>query len=188
MTATQGKAPKKEKVKRQTPEERAEALRYNHMMYGPTAKELPRVQKKMNLGSAYLQHPKFRALMEAFKKGTSSRFDVTDKGKVYTVSTDGTNILFDGKTIFYSRASNRYEDHLLMDRSVLLQYQTVEALVHLAAAVLRSLPELGASQLGFINQQFYYGAETVEAGIAEHGPNLLVGSYRHAKAAERARN
>ena len=187
MTATPGKAPKKVKDKRQTPQERAEALRYNHMMYGPTAKEVPRVQKKVNLGSAYLQHPKFQALMLAFKKGTAFQFDVTDKGKVFTVATDGTQILFDGKSLFYSRPSNRYEDHLLLDRSILLQYQSSDALVHLASAVLRSLPELGAPQLSFINQQFYYGAETLEAGIEEHGPNLMVGSYRHLKAAERAR-
>ena len=59
--------------------------------------------------------------------------------------------------------------------------------MHLAAAVLRSMPELEALPLSFINQQFYYGSETLETGIAEHGPNLMVGSYKHLKAAERAR-
>ena len=96
----------------------------------------------------------------AFKKGTAFQFDVTDKGKVFTVATDGTQILFDGKSLFYSRPSNRHEDHLLLDRSILLQYQSSDALVHLASAVLRSLPELGAPQLSFINQQFCLAIKT----------------------------
>jgi hypothetical protein len=187
MTAPAEKAPKKEKVKRQTPEERLAALRYNHMMYGPTANEMRPVSKKINLGTPYLNHPKFLSLMTAFKKGTTFQFDVTDKGKVYTVSTDGTQITFDGRTIYYSRPSNRHEDLLLLDRVSTIQYQSVDALVHLAVAVLRSLPELGTPQLYFVNQQFYYGKEALEAGIAEHGPNLMIGPYKHAKNPEKAR-
>ena len=179
MTAAPGKAPKKEKVKRQTPEARAEALRYNHMMYGPTAKEVRPVMKKANLGGPYLSHPKFQSLMEAFKKGNSFTFDVTDKGKSYAVTTEGSQILFGGKIIYYSRPLNRHEDNLLMDREATLQYQNVDALVHLVAAVIRALPELGTSQLGFMNQQLYYGADKLDAGMAEQGPNLLVGAYRH---------
>lgn len=187
MTAASGKAPKKEKVKRQTPEERLAALRYNHMMYGPTAGEARPAPKKVNLGGAYLNHPKFQALMSAFKKGTSYQFDVTDKGKVYTIATDGTQILFDGKTLYYSRPSNRHEEHLLLDRSVAIQYQAVDALVHLAVAVVRSMSELGSPQLGFLNHEFVYGSEPLEAGIAEQGPNLLIGSFKHQKVVEKTR-
>ncbi len=187
MTTASGKAPKKEKVKRQTPEERLAALRYNHMMYGPTAGEARPAAKKVNLGGAYLNHPKFQAMMSAFKKGTSYQFDVTDKGKVYTIATDGTQILFDGKTLYYSRPSNRHEEHLLLDRSVAIQYQAVDALVHLAVAVVRSMSELGSPQLGFLNHEFVFGSEPLEAGIAEQGPNLLIGSFKHQKVVEKAR-
>jgi len=187
MTSTPGKAPKKEKVKRQTPEERLAALRYNHMMYGPTAGEVRPAVKKVNLGGAYLNHPKFQALMSAFKKGTSYQFEVTDKAKVYTIATDGTQILFDGKTLYYSRPSNRHEEHLLLDRSVAIQYQAVDALVHLAVAVVRSMSELGSPQLGFLNHEFVYGDQSLEAGIADQGPNLLIGSFKHQKVVEKAR-
>jgi len=187
MTATPGK-PKKVKEKKQTPEERLQALRYNHMMYGPTAGEVKPTPKKVNLGAAYLDHPKFQALMAAFKKGTAYKFDVTQKGKLWTIATDGTHLTFDGKIIYYSRTSNRYEDHLLLDRAAAIQYQGNDALVHLAVAVLRSLPELGTPQLGFMNHQFYYGAEPLEAGIAEQGPNLLIGSFKHMKVQERPKS
>ncbi len=186
MTATPGK-PKKVKEKRQSPEERLEALRYNHMMYGPTAGELRPAAKKINYGSSYLQHPKFQSLMTAFKKGTAFQFDVTDKGKVLAIATDGSHISFDGRIIFYSRPSNRHEEHLLLDRSAAVQYQTLDALVHLVFAVLRSLPELGGPQLVYMSRQFYLGAETLEAGIAEQGPNLLMGSFKHSKALEKPR-
>lgn len=187
MNASPEKAPKKVKEKRQTPEERQEALRYNHMMYGPTAGELRPVAKKTNLGIAYLKHPKFQSLITAFRKGTAFQFDVTDKGKVFTISTDGTQICFDGKTIYYSRPLNKHEDNLLLDRAATLQYQGIDALVHLAVAVLRALPELGSPQLSYMDQQFYYGIETLESGIAEQGPNLLVGSFKHSKVVEKAR-
>jgi len=187
MAASPDKAPKKEKVKRQTPEERQAALRYNHMMYGPTAGEFRPAPKKVNLGGAYLNHPKFQALMAAFKKGTAYQFEVTDKAKVYAISTDGTQILFDGRTLYYSRPSNRFEEHLLLDRSVAVQYQHVDALVHLAVAVLRSLPELGTPQLSHLNHEFLYGVEPLEAGIATQGPNLLIGSFKHQKVQEKAR-
>jgi hypothetical protein len=187
MTATPGKPPKKVKEKRQTPAERLEALRYNHMMYGPTAGEMRPAAKKVNYGASYLNHPKFQSLMLAFKKGTAFKFDVTDKGKVYSVSTDGSHIAFDGKTIFYSRPLNKYEENLLLDRTATIQYQTIDALIHLAFAVLRSIPELGTPQLSYMNHQFYYGVETLDTGVAEQGPNLLIGSYRHQKAHESAR-
>lgn len=184
MTSTPGKAPKKEKAKKQTAEQRQEGIRYIHMMYGPTAGEQKLVQRKLNLGSSYLAHPKFQSLMAAFVKGDTFQFSVSDKTKNYIISTDGTHILFDGKTIYYSRPLNRHEDNLLMDRLTLAQYQTTDPLIHLAVAILRSLPELGPPKLSYVNHKFYYGAETLEAAAAEQGPNLLIGSYRHKKVTE----
>lgn len=181
MTVSPGKAPKKVKEKRQTPEERAEALRYNHMMYGPTAGEARPSAKKTNFGASYLAHPKFQALITAFKKGQTYQFDVTDKAKVCTIGTDGSHISFNGKTLFYARPLNRHEENLLLDRLTAAQFQTTDALVHLVFAVLRSLPELGPSALYYMNHQFYLGQETLEAGAAEQGQNLLMGSYRHQK-------
>jgi hypothetical protein len=187
MTALTGKLPKKEKEKRQTPEERLQALRYNHMMYGPTAGEMRPASKKTNYGATYLKHPKFQSLMTAFKKGTAYQFDVIDKGKVCSISTDGSHISFEGKVIYYSRPLNKHEENLLLDRVAMVQFQTTDAFVHLAFAVLRSLPELGTHQMSFMNHQFYYGLETLEAGVADQGPNLLVGSYKHQKVQEKAR-
>src|ERR1039458_7783902 len=104
MTATPGKAPKKEKVKRQSPEERLEAMRYNHMMYGPTAGEVRPTAKKGNYGASYLNHLKFPSLITALKNGSTYKFDVIDKGKVCTISTDGSHISFNNKIIYYSRS------------------------------------------------------------------------------------
>ena len=187
MTPQPDKAPKKEKAKKQTPEQRQELMRYNRMMYGPTAKERQPVMKKVQYGAAYLSHPKFQSLMTAFKKGSSYKFEVTDKTKTYTIATDGSDILFNGKTVFYSRPMNKYEDHLLLDRVTMTQYQTTDALIHLAFAVLRSLPELAGHSLGYMQHQFYYGAEPLEEGVAQQGPNLLLGSYRHSKVPEKTR-
>jgi hypothetical protein len=185
MTATPGKAPKKVKEKKQTPAERQALMQYNHMMYGPTAKEVRPAAKKVNFGASYLTHPKFLSLMTAFAKGTHYKFDVTDKAKTYTISTDGAHVSFDGKVLFYSRPMNRYEDHLLLDRAVAVQYQTVDALVHLVFAVLRHFPDLGASKLVYLNHQFYHGNDTLETGVAEQGSNLLLGSYRHSKVSDK---
>lgn len=187
MTASAKKVPKKEKEKRQSPEERQEALRYNQMMYGPTAGEKRPALKKINYGASYLGHPKFQSLMTAFKNGSKYEFNVSDKGKAFTISTDGSHILFDGKIIYYCRPLNRYEQNLLMDRTSTIQYQTNEALVHLVFAVLRSFPELGTPQLSYLHNQFYHGTETLEAGVAEQGPNLMIGAYKHVKAQEKVR-
>ena len=187
MTASPGKAPKKEKEKKQSPAERLEGLRYNHMMYGPTAGELGSVSKKVNYGASYLKHPKFQALITALKKGEAYQFDVTDKGKVCTISTDGSQLSFDGKMIFYSRVSTRHEDHLLLDKLATVHLQTIEALVHFVFAVLRSFPDTKVSDLTYRNRQVYFGAETLEAGISDQGQNLLMGSYEHNKAQEKAR-
>lgn len=187
MTAAPGKAPKKEKEKRQSPEERLQALRYNHMMYGPTAGELRPAPKKVNYGAGYLNHPKFQGLMAAFKKGVTFQFDVTEKGKAYTIATDGSHISFDGKIIYYSRPLNKHEDNLLLDRAATVQYQSTDALVHLVFAVVRSFSELGTHLMSYMNHQFYYGAETLESGISEQGPNLLVGSFKHSKVIDKPR-
>jgi len=188
MTAASGKAPKKEKPKKQTPAERLEALRYNHMMYGPTAGEFRPAVKKVNYGSAYLEHPKFQSLMTAFRKGTAFQFDVVVKGKTIPIATDGEHISFDGRTIYYSRPSNRYEDHLLLDRVTTIQFQNTDALVHLVFAVLRSFPEFSTHTMAFRQHEFYWGAETLEAGVAGQGPNLLIGSFRHSKVQEKSKN
>ncbi|GLH70993.1 hypothetical protein GETHPA_25260 [Geothrix rubra] len=187
MTAAPGKAPKKEKEKKQTPEERLQALRYNHMMYGPTAGEMRPAAKKVNYGTAYLNHPKFQSLLAAFKKGTAFSFEVTDKGRAYPIATGESHLSFDGKVVFYSRHLNKYEDHLLMDRSVAVHCQGIEAFVHLVFAVLRSFPDLEGPALSYFQNQFYLGGDTLDAGIAESGPNLLLGSFRHGQAAEKAR-
>ena len=179
MSTTPEKPIKKEKAKRQTPEERLKSLQYNHMMYGPTAGEVRPTAKKVDYGAPYLKHAKFLTLMTAFKQGVSSEFNVSEKNKSYTISTDGTHILFNKIIIYYSRSLNKYECSLLLDRSAAIQYQSIDAFVHLALAVLRSLPELGTPQLRFANKEFYYGTEKLETGIAENGPNLLIGPYRN---------
>ncbi len=178
MTEAPGKAAKKVKVKPQTPEERMEALRYNHMMYGRTANEMSPNAKKVDYGAPYLKHPKFQGLMSAFKNGTKFQFSVVDKGKTHIISTDGTHINFNEKVIFYSRALNKYERSLLMDRSVVLQHKTIDAFVHMVIAVIRFLPELDSPALTFRNNEFLYGDTELSVGIAEQGPNILIGGYK----------
>jgi len=187
VTSTPAKPPKKEKAKRPSPEKLAEGLRYIHMMYGPTAGEQKLVARKLNLGAPYLSSAKFQALMAAFTKGEANQFSVTDKGRSYIIATDGSQILFDGKTLYYSRPLNRYEDNLLINRVTMTQYQTTEAFIHLAVAVLRSLPDLGQVQITYVNHKFYLGSETLEVAAAEQGPNLLIGSFRHKKVHEGVR-
>lgn len=187
MAAEPGKPPKKPKEKRQTPEERQKALEYNRMMYGPTAGEVRPTVKKVQHGSAYLQHPKFQSLITAFRKGLAYRFEVTDKGRTYAIATAESQIAFDGKVLYYARPSNRHEDHLLLDRSVAIQYQTTDALVHLVFAVLRSFPELEAPPLTCLNHQFYLGAETLDTDLERQGANLLMGSFKHQRAVEKGK-
>lgn len=187
MTELSQKAPKKEKDRRQTPAERQELMRYNHMMYGPTTNEAKSTLKKIDYGISYLKHHKFQSLMTAFTKGTTYQFEVTAEGKPCSVATDGSDISFNGKTIFYSRPLNRHEDNLLLDKASMLQFQTTDALVHLAFAVLRSLPELGSHPLLYSNHRFYYGAEALESVPAEQGSNLLIGTYKHSKSPTKTR-
>jgi len=185
MTSVEKKAPKKVKDKKRTPEEQLALSRYNHMMYGPTAGELRVAPKKVNYGPPYLKHPKFQSLMAAFKIGSDYKFEVSEKGKTHTISTTDSQILFNDRVIYYCRPLNKYEQNLLMDRSSVIHYQANEAFVHLVFAVIQSFPDLGPSSLAYKLNQFYLGAETLEAGIAQQGPNLLMGSFRHLKAQEK---
>lgn len=187
MTETDKSAPRKAKAKKQTPEERLAALRYNRMMYGPTPNERRPAPLRVDYGSSYLDHPKFQSLMTAFKNGSDYAFNVLDKGKSYTVSTHESEILFDGRMIFYCRPLNRHEHNLLMDRAAMIQYQGNEALVHLAFAVLLYFPELGKPLLAYSLNEFYYDKERLEAGIASQGPNLLLGVFRHTMAQDKLR-
>jgi len=187
MAEIPGKAPKKVKEKKQTPQERQEALRYNHMMYGPTDGEQKLTPRKVDYGAPYLKHPKFQSLMKAFKNGTAFKFEITANEKLSTIATDGSQISVNGKMIFYSRPLNKYEDNLLIDRAAAVQFQAMDAIVHLVFAVLRSFPELEEGQLIYQRHQFYHGLETLDGGPAGEGPNLLLGAYKHTKVHERIR-
>lgn len=185
MTDAPGKTPKKAKEKRPSPQDRLASIRYSHMMYGPTAGEMRPTVRKADLGAPYLNHPKFQSLMSAFKRGAAYTFDVTDKGKVYPVATAEFQITFGGRVVYYARPANRYEDHLLLDRSTALHYQAVEAFAHLVFAVLRSLPDLENPPLTHLRNQFYWDGETLDVGIAQQGPNQLLGGFRHGRPLER---
>jgi hypothetical protein len=187
MTGNSDKAPKKVKERKQSPQERLEAMRYNHMMYGPTEGELKLNPKKVDFGASFLKHPKFQSLMTAFKNGTAFKFDITASGKISTIDTDGSHISFDGKVLFYSRALNKYEDNLLLDRGSAVQLQTTDAVVHLLFAVLRSLPELGEPQFSYLHHKLYHGTGSLETSSTEQGSNVLVGPYKHNKTHEKIR-
>jgi hypothetical protein len=188
MTENAGKAPKKVKDKKQTPEERLEAMRYNHMMYGPTDGELKMNPKKVDYGASFLKHPKFQSLMTAFKNGTVFKFDISAEGKLSSIATDGSHITFDGKVLFYARALNKYEDNLLLDRSSAVQLQTTDAVVHLVFAVLHSLPEIDSAPFCYLHHKLYYGTGSLETSSTEQGSNLLVGPYKHNKTHEKFRH
>jgi hypothetical protein len=187
MSAPADKAPKKEKVKRQTPEERLEAMRYNHIMYGPTDLERRLAPKKIDYGTPYLKHPKFLSLIAALRKGAAFQFEVTAADKVFTIATEGGQVTFNGRVIFYSRALNRYEDNLLLDRISASQFQTTDAFIHLIFAILRSFPEMGPVQLQHQRHRLYYGMEALESTDSNQGSNLLIGSFKHTKVQEKPR-
>ena len=189
MTAApEKKAPKKIKEKRQTPEQRLEAMRYNHMMYGPTAGEMKSAPKVVDYGASFLKHPKFQSLMTAFKRGAAFKFDITTNGKLISIDTDGSHITFDGKTVFYSRPLNKFEENLFLDRTTAIQYQTNDAVIHLLFAVLRSFPELGDMQLQYTRRKLFYGNDTVESAGADQGSNIGLGPFKHSKPHERPKN
>jgi hypothetical protein len=181
MSPESAKAPKKIKDKKQTPEQRLEALRYNHMMYGRTEGEMSLKPKKVDYGASFLKHAKFQSLMTAFKNGTSFKFDITMGEKVFTVATDGSHISYDNKILCYSRPLNKYEDNLLLDRLIAIKLQGSDAAVHLVFAVLRSLPELSDHQLTYQHHEFYHGAVSLDSIPEEQGSNLLLGAFRHSK-------
>ena len=181
MTLNPEKAPKKVKEKKQTPEERLEALRYNHMMYGRTEREMTLKPKKVDYGASFLKHPKFQSLMSAFKNGTAFKFDITIGDQLFSVDTDGSHISYDGKILCYSRPLNKFEDNLLLDRTTAIKLQATDAAVHLMFAVLRSLPELADHQLTYQHREFYHGASPLDAIAEDQGSNLLLGCFRHNK-------
>ena len=187
MSAESAKAPKKIKEKRQTPQERLEAMRYNHMMYGPTDGELKMAPRKVDYGASFLKHPKFQSLMSAFRNGTAFQFDITAGGRLFTIATDGSHISFDGKVVFYARALNKYEDNLLLDRTSAIQLQTNDAVVHLVFAVLRSLPELGETPFAYLHHKFYLGTGSLETSSTDQGSNVLVGPFKHNKTHEKVK-
>jgi hypothetical protein len=179
------KAPKKVKDKKQAPEERLEALRYNHMMYGRTEGEMALRPRKVDYGASFLKHPKFQSLMSAFKNGTAFNFDITIGDKLFSIATDGSHISYDGKVLYYSRPLNKFEDNLLLDRVTAIKLQNTDAAVHLVFATLRSLPDLADHHLTYQHRKFYHGAETLDAIAEDQGSNLLLGCFRHNKAKAR---
>ena len=185
MSETPGKAPKKVKEKKQSPEERLEAMRYNHMMYGPTDGEMKLTPKKIDFGASYLKHPKFQNLMSSFKRGAAFKFDITAGGTLYTISSEGNHLYFDGKVLFYTRPLNKHEDNLFLERATCIQFQTTDAVVHLIFAVLRSFPELGEPPLQYLHHKFHYGNEILEFATTEQGTNLPMGTFAHNKPHER---
>jgi hypothetical protein len=178
---------KRIKEKRQTPEQRLAALRYNQMMYGRTQGEQVLAPRTVDYGASYLKHPKFQSLIKAFKNGTAYTFDITSGGRVSSISTDGAQILFGDKILFYSRSLNRYEDNLVLVRAAAVQCQGNEAAVHLIFAVIRSFPELEPGQLTYSRHQFYAGLGTLASSSEDQGPNMPLGSYKHTKVHERVR-
>ena len=188
MTVSPEKAPKKVKDKKQTPQERLEAMRYNHMMYGLTEGELKSTPKKIDYGASYLKHPKFQNLMSAFKRGAEFKFDIVSGGKLFSIATDGSHISFDGKTIYYSRPLNKHENNLFLERTTAIQFQSNDAVVHLVFAVLRSFPEFDAPQLQYLHHKLYQGTGSLETLSAEQGSNLLMGVFKHNKPQERPKN
>jgi hypothetical protein len=187
MTEIPAKAPKKVKEKRQTPQERLEAMRYNHMMYGPTEGELKMTPKKVDYGASFLKHPKFQSLMAAFKNGTSFKFDITADGHVISIDTDGSHISFGDKVLCYSRPLNKHEDNLILDRTSLIQLQTKDPVIHLIFAVLRSFPELDGPELQYQHHRLYLGNDALESSYVEQSSNPLMGAYKHNKVHERIR-
>jgi hypothetical protein len=182
------KAPKKVKEKGRTPQERLEHMQYNHLMYGRTRTEMKLVPKPVDYGASYLKHPKFQALMTAFRKGTAFSFEVKANGAATTIATDESQITFGGKELFYSRPLNRYEENLFLNRTNAVRLQESDPAVHLVFAVLRSFPELEHHGLLFLYHKFYQGNESLDSSPTGEGTNLLIGPFQHSKVTERPRS
>lgn len=181
MSDLPGKTPKKVKERRSQPPDMTKSVNYSQMMYGWTENERRMLPKRVDYGASYLKHPKFQNLMTAFKKGQTFAFDVITGGDTCSIATDGTQITFKGRTLFYTRSLSKHEDNLFLDRQGAVQLQTQEAAVHLVFAVLRSLPELGETGIRYHNKKFWLGMETLETDSSDLGTNLLLGSYQHMK-------
>lgn len=181
------KAPKKTKDKGLTPQERLAHMRYNHLMYGRTQTELKLAPKPVDYGASYLKHPKFQALMAAFRKGASFSFEVTANGNAITIATEDSRITFGGKQLFYSRPLNRYEDNLFLDHTTAVRVQESDPAVHLVFAVLKSFPEVQPPGLLFLYHKFYLGNDSLDSTPVGEGTNLLIGPFKHSKASERPR-
>ena len=187
MSAKPEPAPKKTREKGRTPQERLEHMRYNQIMYGRTQTELKHAPKPVDYGASYLRHPRFQALITAFRKGTAASFEVTANGNTTLIATDGSQISFGGKTLFYSRPLNRHEENLFLDRTAAVRLQESDPAVHLVFAVLKSFPELGSPGLLYLYRKFYLGNESLESSPLGEGTNMLLGPFRHSKAPERPR-
>lgn len=175
-------APKKVKEKGLTPQERLEHMRYNHLMYGRTRTELKLAPKPVDYGASYLKHPKFQALMAAFRKGAAFSFEVTANGAAIPIATADSRISFGGKVLFYSRSLNRHEENLFLDRTTAVRLQESDPAVHLVFAVLKSFPELENPGLLFLYRKFYLGNESLDCTPAGEGNNLLIGAFKASKA------
>ena len=187
MADTPTKAPKKEKVQRQSAEDRLAALRYNHMMYGPTEGEAKLTPKKVNYGAPFLKHPKFQSLMTAFRHGGAFKFDITTDGRVVSISTAENHIRFDDKTLFYARALNKHEDNLFLDRAMAVQLQSQEPVVHLVFAVLRHFSELGEPDLAYQRHKFYQGNDPLEFATGDQANNLMLGPFKCQRPLDKAK-
>ena len=187
MAEATKKAAKKVKEVKQTPEARLEAMRYNHMMYGPTEGELKLAPKKVNYGASYLKHPKFQSLVTAFRNGNAFKFDILTDGKLITIGTDGTHLQYDGRTLFYTRPMNKHEDNLFLDRATAIQVQSQDAAVHLTFAVLRSFPELGEPELTYQHHKFYNNTGALEFDTSDQTTNLMLGPIKSHKTPEKVK-
>ena len=179
MSASPEKATRKPKQKREPPPDMSESIRYSQIMYGRTATELRMQPKRVDYGASYLRAPKFQNLMAAFRKGTEAQFDITAGDTVTTIATNGSSISFRGRVLFYTRSQNRYETNLFLDRDAAVQFQDLEAAVHLVFAVVRSFPELGDSALRYQYHKFFHGDETLESVPTGLSNNVLLGAYRN---------
>lgn len=174
-------APKPAKDRKPT----AQELHTNSLLYGPTGREQKPVAKKVDYGAAYLDHPKFQALIKAFRNGAPYRFEVSSAGRAYAIATANSEITVNGRVLCYSRPLNRSVDNLLLDRTTAVQLQDADPVVHLVFAVVRSFPELDAGPFTYLRRRFFHAGVALDAMPEEEGPNLLLGAFHNAKFRER---
>jgi hypothetical protein len=185
MDEPKEKPAKRPKDHRPTAAERLENLRYNQMMYGRTSTERKMQPKRVDYGASFLKHPKFQGLMAAFRKGAAASFEVTAGETTSTIATDGVQITFNDRTLFYSRPSGKNLGHLFLDRAAAVQLQGNEVVVHLVFAVLHSFAELEDPGVLYLYHKFYQGPESLESGPSGPGTNLNLGTFKHTRPSER---